>query len=408
MGVPLVTTAAPGGYTELRIISGGGAVLKNPAVLVSLLLLAVVALVARIYFVHQGILYGDTQVSRVDGIVASFGIGVVAAIVARTAPSSGESLVDRAGLLTAIAGAVVLLISAVNLFVPADKVGLSKPSCTGSHTLKAKYIGITAGEFGNNSRSGPARHYPANGRFSADCSVGFSEYCIGDPILDGSGSSDQQQWFTSRWLRVAKQPPGWKATFAKYLSGETSDPQFISDAYVTPESNYEDLPLAPPENCPSSYRAPSRAKLKEFDSTRQVLTATADHAVNIGFSVWLPPGQGFREPGSYLPIYDPSLPAAQNPGAVPSQRGNTKSVTWTYSKSLLPRLSTQRPGGANAKANVVVMAIPCIADNLPADVNTAAVATFDIASGKNPVRQSENTTGYDMQTLARAACQANI
>lgn len=381
--------------------------LKSRAVLFFLLFLAVAALGARIFLVQQGILYGTAQVSRVDGVVASLGIGVVAAMIARTASSSGTSLVDRAALLTAIGSVVVLLISAVNLFVPAEKVGLAKPSCSASRTLKAKYIGITAGELGNNSRSGPARYYPANGRFSADCSVGFSDYCIGDPILDTSGSSEHQRWVTSRWLRLAKQPAGWRSFLARHLSGEVSEPQFLSDAYVTPETNYEGLPPAPPGDCSSAYRAPSRAKLKEFDPVNQSLTATADHAVNIGFAVWLPPGQGFRESGSYLPIYDESLPAAENPGAVSSKRGNAKSLTWTYRDALLPRLSPWRAGGRNAKANVVVMAIPCLSDNLPADVSNAAVATFDIASGKNPVRQPTNAKGYKAESLARTACQAN-
>ncbi|MFJ4784599.1 hypothetical protein [Streptomyces sp. NPDC088794] len=373
--------------------------------MVTVLVLAFAVLIARITFVYLGILYGSTQVSRVDGIIASLIIGVIAAIIARTAPSSGTSLVDRAAVLTAIAGAVVLLVSGVNLFFPAEKVGLAKPSCSGSRTLKVKYIGITAGEVGNNSRSGPARYYPANGRFAADCSLGFSEYCIGDPILDKLGSDDSQRWFTSRWLRVAKQPPGWKAFLAKHLSGETKEPQFVSDAYVTPETNYEDLPLS--SDCPSAFRPPSRAELKDFDPANQTLTATADHSVNIGFAVWLPPGQGFREPNSYLPVYDGSLPATANPGALSSKRGNTKSVTWTYRDSLLPKLSTRRPGGAKAKAEVVVMAIPCISDNLPAKISTAAVRTFDIAGGKNPIQQSKPLRGYNAQTLARAACQAN-
>src|SRR5581483_9068467 len=130
---------------------------------------------------------------------------------------------DRVATLTAIASVIAVIVSTVNLFVPVELPSRAKPACPGAQDRAAPYTGITAGSSGNNSRSGPARSFPPDGRFPTDCSIGFSGYCLGDPIVDSSGTiSDHQVWVTSRWLVVAKQPEGWRATAARILSGENS------------------------------------------------------------------------------------------------------------------------------------------------------------------------------------------
>jgi len=204
---------------------------------------------------------------------------------------------------------------------------------------------------------------------------------------------------------VAKQPAGWKSWLARRLSGETSDRQFVADANVAPATKYEDLHEAPGGVCNANYSPPGKAVLAIFNADQQTLTARADHAVNIGFATWTPPGQGFVDENAYQPVFDPNRLAKDNPGA--TSAGGVKTVAWAYHSSLKDGLRPRRPGGASAPAMVVVMAIPCTADNLPAAVSTAATATYDIASGENPKRQVRSTTGYDADRLARAACQAN-
>ena len=150
----------------------------------------IIGLVGRMVLVHEGILFGTAAVSRIDRIVASligFGAATGAtALARRNARKAGpptaqkdakEAFVDRAAVLVALGTIVTLVVSAVTLFSPVEQAGLSQqPSCPGSHSLSASYIGITAGPEGNYSRTGPARHYPANGRFSKGCSLGFSSY----------------------------------------------------------------------------------------------------------------------------------------------------------------------------------------------------------------------------------------
>jgi hypothetical protein len=63
-------------------------------------------------------------------------------------------------------------------------------------------------------------------------------YCPGDFIEDFTGMTSDELWLTSRWLRVAKQPGGWRSAMARTLSGENPQPQFISDVFITPESPY--------------------------------------------------------------------------------------------------------------------------------------------------------------------------
>jgi len=384
------------------------------------LALSVPAIVARIYLVQVGVLYGTSAVSRVDGIVAGavgFGLaGLAAGRALKHAKQQSQAqhssndekppaIADRVATLTAIASVIAVVVSVINLFSPVDLVGQTKPTCSGAHTQNTAYVGITTGPDGNNSRGGPARSFPANGRFARDCSIGFSAYCPGDPIKDMAGTNEHQVWLTSRWLLVAKQPAGWKSWLARRLSGEKSDVQFVADANVAPATKYEGLGEAPHELCKANYLPPGKAVLAIFNVDKQTLTARADHAVNMGFATWTPPGQGFVDENAYQQIFDADRLAEENPGA--TSAGGIKTVAWAYHGSLKDGLRARRSDGASAPAMVVVMAIPCISDNLPAPVSTAATATYDIASGVNPKRQTRSMTGYDAERLARAACQAN-
>src|SRR5262249_11785012 len=160
---------------------------------------------------------------------------------------------------------------------------------------------------------------------------------------------------TSRWLLVAKQPRGWRSAAARVLSGENSQPQFISDAFVTPETPYGKLPLGKPSQCPGTFPYPSKAKLQPFDQKDSLFTAQANYATDIGFAMWVPPHQGFINGNSYLQLFTLGAGPANNPGET-GAAGN-KTAEWSYKQTLLPLLHGQAPG------RVVIMAIPCLADN---------------------------------------------
>jgi hypothetical protein len=101
--------------------------------------------------------------------------------------------------------------------------------------------------------------------------------------------------------------------------------------------------------------------------------AQADHAVNMGFAVWVPPGDTFIDDDSYRQIYDPAGTERTNPGA--TQPDGSKKVVWNYATTIANlRADATDPGV------VVVMAIPCVADNIPAATATAAFANYDITS----------------------------
>jgi hypothetical protein len=237
------------------------------------LTLAVLALVARIVLVEMGVRYGIAAVSRADRIIAgsfSLGLALTSAAVARKHQKSHGSgsndkpstFVDGVAVFAAIGSVVAVLVLALNLFAPAERADQAKPTCAGARTLRTKYDGITTGPEGNNSRSGPARSFPANGRFAQDCSNGFSVYCLGHPIEDSAGTTTHQRWLTRRWLLVAKQPPGLRAWLARILSGEKPDPQFVTDANIAPATSYEDLKPANAATCSANYGAPGKAILQ--------------------------------------------------------------------------------------------------------------------------------------------------
>jgi hypothetical protein len=56
---------------------------------------------------------------------------------------------------------------------------------------------------------------------------------------------------------------------------------------------------------------------------------------------------------------------------------------------------------------VVILAVPCLADNIPAKASTAAVAGYRISDAGPPVSSAAYPHGYDAAQLARAACEAN-
>jgi hypothetical protein len=211
-------------------------------------------------------------------------------------------------------------------------------------------------------------------------------------------------WVTSRWLLVAKQSSKFAITAANFLSGEKRDPQFVSDAFVFPETSYNLLPRGDSKQCTGNYPYPAKVALRPFNARTGTFTAVARYATNIGMAVWVPPRQGFIDGNSYLQIFSPSLPPSDNPGqTTPS---GSKSVTWDYTDTLVSELQPSVNSDSGSPGNVVIMAIPCIAPNIPAQTNTAAVSGYRLSGTNPPLATSDIPQGLDINHLALAACEA--
>jgi hypothetical protein len=382
---------------------------------VVVVLLGVATLVARILFVRSGILYGTAAVSHVDVIVGALVVIGLALIAwgwsGRKAhqggdpgASPGSRWTDWASGVTALAGTAALVISLTNLLEPLTPPRLATAACPGARVNSVPYVGLTASANGDNSREGPARSYLPDGRFPGGCSVGFDVYCLGDPIVDATGTTSDEAWVTSRWLRVAKQPAGWRSAMAHLLSGESPRPQFISDAIVTPESPYDQLPLGAPRQCPGRFPYPDPTHLQPFNARADTFTADATHATNMGFAVWVPPGQGFLNGGAYLQLFTVGAGQPSNPGE--TLPNGTKSVEWPYKSSLQVQLQPAA-GNSGSAGHVVIMAIACLADNIPAKTGAAAIAGYRLGPTGPPVSSSVIPKGMDRNRLARAACEAS-
>jgi hypothetical protein len=378
--------------------------------LLALLSLATIGLLAlRGYLVSTGVLYGESAVTEANVVVASVAaLSVSLWLFHRT--GSSESADEKKGpveattslfaIVTGFASAVTLIISGLNLVVPAEAPNLAKPACPGVRDRAADYVGITGGDTGVNSHSGPNQSYEENGRFPTGCSIAFSTYCIGEPIVDSTGKNSYQVWTTSRWLLIAKQHGGIRSWLADHLSGENPSKQLISDAFVTPETPYSgerhDASM-----CGDESPEPEKAKLAPLAGSRLkssvTLTATAKHAANMGFGIWIPPGEGFTESNSYDQIYNTgtNMTTDDNPGM--TAEDGSKKTTWQYGSTL---------AGA-AHAEVVVMAVPCIADNFPASEKLGATATYDVGGAGRPTLVRSTPSGLDRTKLTLAACRAN-
>ena len=64
-------------------------------------------------------------------------------------------------------------------------------------------------------------------------------------------------------------------------------------------------------------------------------------------------------------------------------------------------------GSGGSAGHVVIMAIACLADNIPAKTSTAAIAGYRLSPTGPPVRSSVIPNDMDRNRLARAACEAS-
>ena|SRR5829696_1841110 len=147
------------------------------------------AIVLRIAWVRQGILYGSTPVSQADLIVNALVVAtVLQAVRAWHARAARVIQPDDAGagaattwpdLLTQVTGligllgVVIALTSAfVNLSAPATPPDAHGESCEGVRVWDADYVATNEVTTGVNTREGPSRSFVVNGRFPGDCGPG--------------------------------------------------------------------------------------------------------------------------------------------------------------------------------------------------------------------------------------------
>lgn len=383
--------------------------------------LGIIVLAARILLVRVGVLYGTSPVSQVNAIAgASIVIGF-ALIASRNAGktrgrrnrnlknevegdgSAGQGWAGWASGATALVAAGALVVSLMNLVEPLNPPNLAMPACPGARDANVKYVGIATGVNGVNSRQGPALSYLPNGRFPQGCSIGFSVYCLGDAIGE-AGGTNAETWVTSRWLLIAKQTNRFLSVLAHFLSGENRASQFITDAFITPETSYENLPLGTSSQCPGGFPYPGKAILHSFDTYASTFTAVAPHATNMGFAIWVPPGQGFLGSDTYTQLPSLSSSPLDNPGEAAAD--GSKSIKWDYKDTLLPQLEPSARNATPLFGHVVIMAIACLAVNIPARTSTAALAVYQLSKTRPPLLSTKFPKGLDMNRLARAACEA--
>jgi len=108
--------------------------------------------------------------------------------------------------------------------------------------------------------------------------------------------------------------------------------------------------------------------------------------------------------GSYLQLVTHGADPTNNPGAATE---GIKSVGWNYKDMLLAQVHPRARSSASQVGHVVIMAIACLAANIPARSQTAAISGYDLATAGAPVVTPEIPTGLKKDRLARAACEVS-
>lgn len=384
------------------------------ALLLSAVILALALSWLRVAWVRDGSLYGDEPVWQINVVAgalwalsALIAAGLALAWSRRRRPpaeSDWRDTFDIATRLTVAGTVVAAFVAVVNTWAPVTPSDIAAAACPGATLWQAPYIGVTAVDgavtSGVNTRQGPGRSHSTNGRFLEQCAVGFSAFCLGDPIEDAVATTDHAAWDNSRWLLLNKH----RSARARLLSGENRDDQFLSEVLINPIRSYTAVPYRGDKECHGGRSYPGRTTLDPFDPQTATLRASATDATNMGFAVWIPPGQAIAHADSYTQIYNSAGKPADNPGR--ADGSGAKSVSWDYQDTVVTEL---RGDPVTANGEVVVMAIACLAVNVPADPNTAAMATYRVSRASGPTSTNgQIPAGLDRHRLANAACQAII
>ncbi|MGC4808802.1 hypothetical protein ACLQ2V_27705 [Micromonospora sp. DT233] len=320
--------------------------------------------------VTQGILFGSSRIALVDIVISAMVVITGTALYRqRVRLPTGEGMPSTL-LTTAVAvlGLPAVIGGLLNLVAPATPGDLPLPACATVQTYKTPYRATTTGPNGNFARWGPGLSFTQSDRFNKGCVLGFSGYCIGDPVKDPQVDG----WSDTRWLLTARHGEEPARTLARWLSDESPHKRFVSSSYLAPQSPNSALDYLGDDQCTHGLPQPGKAVL----TTRAIpdesgrtpphvvgLVARAPHAFNIGFALSL----------SDPTALEAGTPLRQIPGSGAVTSDGSLSVQWDTS-ILRGHLRKQRI----APVTVTVLAVPCLDPLAPAGSESLTTLAFSI------------------------------
>lgn len=368
-------------------------------------------------------LYGAENI-QIWNILLSISLLLLTANWKPSAPRSSSNDHDdrRYERIVTILGIPAVIVTTVNLALPATPSGTVAQACRNAQISGARFIALSNGRSGTNARSGPGLSFPQVDRFDQGCSIGFDGYCVGEPVNSpttaegGLGPSaravaltapEAEQaggWNDTRWL-VMPRHRGLPGLLAQWLSGQPAEDRFVTAALVAPQTPWNRLPYLGRACGPGAVPLPEKVALSAtFGTTPRnsafgvpqgggeifqslQLAASSRNSFNIGFGAWI-----------YSPD-DPSSGRYINLDGGAADITGTRRHNWTYEKDMPAALLQQKP------ISVTVMAIPCLAAGAPADLVTATKGAFSTVDGRmltDSVEQHDATA--DDARLAETAC----
>jgi hypothetical protein len=375
-------------------------------VLVKVAALALILMFIRWLLVVQGVLFGSTRIVLVDIMISAVVLIVAAVLYQRRVQLAGKDAkaegMPSALLSTAVGvlGLPALIGGLLNLVAPATPGDLAVSACATVQTYHTPYRAATTGPTGNFARSGPGLGFAQTDRLSKDCVVGFTGYCIGDPVSDPV----VQGWTDTRWLLAARHDNEPARTLARWLSKEPPYKRFVSSSYLAPQSPDSDLHYLGEQQCAGGLPLPKKATLTTEDATDKSgkpqpgvigLTAGAPHAFNIGLA---------------LTVEDPNvLDAGTAVRQIPGSGVVSDSAVHAQWDTTILRGNLRKP--LTAPVTVTVLAVPCLDPLTPATPDTAATLGFRIpVDATQPVTRTTPRTlpDYVRDRLFTLACDTQL
>jgi hypothetical protein len=330
--------------------------------------------VARVWLVEDGVLFGATRIVLIDIVISAVVLILAAVLYQRRFRLTGDEAKGERKPSTLLVTAVgVLGLPAViggllNLVAPATPGDLALPACATAQTYRTPYRAATTGPTGNFARSGPGLGFAQTDRFSKDCVVGFAGYCVGDPVNDPV----VQGWNDTRWLLASRHEREPSRFLTRWLSKEPARDRYLSSAYLAPANPDSNLQYLGAKKCAQGQPLPKKATLKSADATAKSgkplpgiieLTARAPHAFNIGIALAVDPA-GALDAGTAI---------RQIPGSGAVTSGNAVHAQWD---TTIVRSQLHVP--RTAPVTVTVLAVPCLDPLTPGTSDTATTLGFTI------------------------------
>ncbi|HYT11099.1 MAG TPA: hypothetical protein VEL73_10615, partial [Mycobacteriales bacterium] len=395
-------TAAAGGANRPPAGPHRWTVAGRPAAAPTGLGVAALLILARLWLVGSGSLFGTGPVRALDAVVAASVLLALAQVVHLPSPPT-----DRAGYARRIAVVLatpVLVAGGLTLLVPATPTSAPAPGCPAAPVRGGHSVAVTVAD--TSARSGPSRAFPVSGRFPTGCALALAGYCLGDAVPSATAPT----WADSRWLLVDRHPDGPAALVARQLSGEPAAPRFLPSAAVAPAGTHDTLPLLSGAECGrDGLRGPGETALEDVlpGPLAANLSARVAGAADIGFARWV---ASDPQTGSAPLLRGEAYQQLSGPGA--TGPGGRRTVSWDY-RALIADLD---PGRRTPTVTVAVLAVGCEAPSAPAAEQTAALTTYTVSgvrlsgprqrlTGRQIPGLDGPLGGLDLRRLTAAACQ---